>query len=140
MAADQIAHAQESTPQTHGGSLLLHALHAANYRLGRLGKALVDAPAEVATVWQSASEASASTDGIVTLTYWLIVMLIGCGLEWFYWTYAAASLRVIDETIIESASQPFGLRCAVCTARRRTCSVRHCHFRQSYLFRMACWL
>ncbi len=39
----------------------------------------------------------------------LIVMLIGCGMEWFYWTYAASSLRVIDETAITSAAQAFRL-------------------------------
>ncbi|MDO1583029.1 mechanosensitive ion channel family protein [Rhizobium oryzicola] len=102
--------AQQAAPQSHSeGRLLIHALHSANYRLGQLGTALVNAPAEFATVWQNASQASASTDGIVTLTYWLIVMLIGCGLEWYYWTYAASSMRVIDETLIQSAAQAFRL-------------------------------
>ncbi|MDQ0458223.1 mechanosensitive ion channel family protein [Rhizobium paknamense] len=106
----QVAAAQEPAAPTHGKSgLMVHALHAANYRLGRLTTALENAPAEFANVWQTLSAASATTDGIVTLTYWLIVMLIGCGMEWFYWTYAASSLRVIDETAITSAAQAFRL-------------------------------
>ncbi len=66
--------------------------------------------------WEAArtafSAAMMSGDGVRSFTYILLLLMIGAGLEWFYWTYSYASLRVLLNTEPSSPRQSllFGLR------------------------------
>lgn len=70
------------------------------------------APLEWHAMRDAFSSAMMSGDGVRTFTYILLLLMIGVGLEWFYWTYSYASLRVLLNTQPSSPRQSllFGLR------------------------------
>jgi moderate conductance mechanosensitive channel len=58
-----------------------------------------------------AASAAALSDGIAVraVTFALILVIIGAGLEWLYWTFAAAPLRAIISTTATTPRQAVGL-------------------------------
>ncbi len=70
------------------------------------------APLELEAARTAFSAAMMSGDGVRSFTYILLLLMIGAGLEWFYWTYSYASLRVLLNTEPSSPRQSllFGLR------------------------------
>jgi hypothetical protein len=58
-----------------------------------------------------AAIAAALSDGTVVraVTFALILMVVGAGLEWFYWTFAAAPLRAITSTTATTPRHAVGL-------------------------------
>ncbi|WP_342361893.1 mechanosensitive ion channel domain-containing protein [Terrarubrum flagellatum] len=53
----------------------------------------------------SASSALMSGDGVRAATYLLILLMIGCGAEWYYWTFAYPPLRAIEASPVASPRQ-----------------------------------
>ena len=58
-----------------------------------------------------AAGAAALSDGIAVraVTFALILVIIGAGLEWLYWTFAAAPLRAVISTMAPTPRQAVGL-------------------------------
>jgi moderate conductance mechanosensitive channel len=58
-----------------------------------------------------ASSAATLSDGIAVraVTFALILVIIGAGLEWLYWTFAAAPLRAVISTTATTPRQAVGL-------------------------------
>jgi small-conductance mechanosensitive channel len=75
---------------------MIDALLAANVRLTKLLMALNEGPMEMRHTWASLCSAMATSDGIVALTYGLILLVIAGGMEWLYWSYATAALRATE--------------------------------------------
>ncbi len=71
------------------------ALHAARERLAAHGADLTQARTEVPALFDAIAAELASGDGVRALTYMLILLVTGCGIEWLYWTYAHAPLRAL---------------------------------------------
>ena len=92
--------------------MTISTLAQAKLRFAALAVDLSAAPDELQSLWADASSALISGDGVRAITYVAILFLIGTGAEWFYWTYALASLRLIDTLPVASPRQAFvlGLR------------------------------
>jgi moderate conductance mechanosensitive channel len=87
------------------------------------GQAAADVSANLRDVWAdfvaSPSQArhlgatilAALNDGtgVRAVTFVLILVIIGAGLEWLYWTFAAASLRAVVTTTATTPGQAIGL-------------------------------
>jgi small-conductance mechanosensitive channel len=101
--------ASAETTSSPAESLVAGLLQTARLRLNNLGEALLQGPGEVRQLWVTMSDAMASGNGIITLTYGLILLLIAGGGEWLYWTYAASTLRAIEATPVASPRQAFKL-------------------------------
>jgi moderate conductance mechanosensitive channel len=71
------------------------------------------APAEAAQLGRAVTAALSNGTAVRALTFVLILVTVGVGIEWLYWTFAAASLRAVIGT---SAATP---REAVVLAVRR---------------------
>src|SRR5260221_9428922 len=81
-----------------GGALSLaswsvQALEIAKERLDVLGRDLVQGPAELGSVIANTKAALMTGMGVASFTYVVILLLVGIGVEWLYWSYAYASLR-----------------------------------------------
>ena len=77
-------------------------------RVAALAGDFSQAPAEWHTLVANVSTVMMSGSGVRLATYLLILLLIGCGVEWLYWTYAWAPLRAIES--VEVASPRHALR------------------------------
>jgi moderate conductance mechanosensitive channel len=71
----------------------MQGLEAARQRIEVLGGDLVQGPAELANVVGGLYGALMTGMGVRTFTYIAILLLVGIGIEWLYWSYAYASLR-----------------------------------------------
>jgi moderate conductance mechanosensitive channel len=71
----------------------MQGLEAARQRLEVLGGDLAQGPAELANVIGGLYGALMTGMGVRTFTYLAILLLVGIGIEWLYWSYAYASLR-----------------------------------------------
>jgi small-conductance mechanosensitive channel len=71
----------------------MHGLEAARARIEVLGRDLAQGPGELAGVVGSTHAALMTGMGVRTFTYVAILLLVGIGVEWLYWSYAYASLR-----------------------------------------------
>jgi small-conductance mechanosensitive channel len=58
------------------------------------------APEDLTSVVASWSAAWASGDGLRAITYALILLLIGGGVEWLYWCYAGRARQAIAEAVV----------------------------------------
>jgi small-conductance mechanosensitive channel len=58
------------------------------------------APEDLARFAGSWSAAWESGDGLRAITYALVLLLVGGGVEWLYWCYAGRVLRAIAETVM----------------------------------------
>src|SRR5689334_13508245 len=81
-------------------------------RLEALANDLVQTPDQLQQLYATAAASLVSGAGVRGFTYVLILLLIGCGVEWLYWTYAYASWRAIHATPVSSprAALRLGLR------------------------------
>jgi small-conductance mechanosensitive channel len=64
-------------------------------RYDEIAAAFAAAPVEWEALRSAFSSAMMSGAGVRIFTYILLMLMIGIGLEWFYWTYSYASLRVL---------------------------------------------
>ena len=71
----------------------VQALEATKERIDVLGRDLVQGPAELGNVIASTHAALMTGMGVRAFTYVVILLLVGIGVEWLYWSYAYASLR-----------------------------------------------
>ena len=78
-------------------------------RIEALGGDLVQAPDELRQLFATASASVMSGSGVRGFTYLLILLLVGVGVEWLYWTYAYASWRAIQATPASSPRQALRL-------------------------------
>lgn len=65
----------------------------AGAHLRGLREAFDQAPSEALHIASAAAATLDSGTGVRSVTYALILVVVGCGLEWLYWTFAAAPLR-----------------------------------------------
>ncbi|EHS52055.1 MscS Mechanosensitive ion channel [Rhizobium sp. PDO1-076] len=79
----------------------------ANIHFAGLGHALMRAPAQAKQLWTDFAEYTISREGITTIAYTLIVVMIATGLEWLFWTYAGSARRAIDAAQIHSRQEGF---------------------------------
>ena len=94
----------------HGMSGLSMVLLAeAKARIEALGGHLAQAPDEIRSVYAAASDALMSGSGVRAFTYALIMLLVGGGAEWLYWTYAFAPFRALQSTPVSSPRQALRL-------------------------------
>lgn len=71
----------------------VQALEATKERLDLLGRDLVQGPAELGNVIAGTKAALMTGMGVRAFTYVVILLLVGIGVEWLYWSYAYAPLR-----------------------------------------------
>jgi small-conductance mechanosensitive channel len=90
----------------------VQALEATKERIDVLGRDLAQGPAELGKVIVSAQSALMSGEGVRAFTYVVILLLVGIGVEWLYWSYAYASLRATQSAPVDSPRQALrpGLR------------------------------
>ena len=102
-----------ATPVDHGlAELAMSALAEVKTRIETLTGDLAQAPDELRKLNVQTREALMSGTGVRGFTYLLILLLVGSGVEWLYWTYAYAPYRLIESTPVASPRQAFrvGLR------------------------------
>jgi len=100
-----------------GGALSLASwsvqlLEVTKERLDALGRDLVQGPAELGSVIANTKAALMTGMGVGAFTYVVILLLVGIGVEWLYWSYAYAALRAaqaVPATSPREALRP-GLR------------------------------
>jgi moderate conductance mechanosensitive channel len=81
----------------------------AKTRMELLGASLAQAPDQIRSVYAASSEALMSGSGVRAFTYALIMLLVGSGVEWLYWTYAYAPFRALQSTPVSSPRQALRL-------------------------------
>ena len=87
----------------------VHALADATARMDALRADLLRAPEEVRSLAAATYAAIMSPGGVASFTYVVILLLVGIGVEWLYWTYAYSPLRAIQSTAPESSRQALRL-------------------------------
>ncbi|HTO30687.1 MAG TPA: mechanosensitive ion channel domain-containing protein, partial [Pararhizobium sp.] len=109
-ASATLANAEVPSGDIAGMTLTL--LDQLSARSDAIAASFTAAPLEWQTTREAFSAAMLSGDGVRTFTYVLLLLTIGVGLEWFYWTYGYASLRVLLNVEPASPRQSllFGLR------------------------------
>jgi len=94
----------------HGLSgFAMNLLADAKARIELLGGHLTHAPDEIRSVYAASSDALMSGSGVRAFTYALILLLVGGGVEWLYWTYAFAPFRALQSTPVSSPRQALRL-------------------------------
>ena len=90
----------------------VQALEATRERIDVLGRDLAQGPAELGKVIVAAQAALMTGEGVRAFTYVVILLLVGIGVEWLYWSYAYASLRATQSAPVASPRQALrpGLR------------------------------
>jgi moderate conductance mechanosensitive channel len=84
-------------------------LDAAKGRISALGADLAQAPGEFHATLAAASGALMTGSGVRAATYLVILLLVGAGVEWLYWTYAYGPLRALEATRVASPRHAFRL-------------------------------
>ena len=74
----------------------MEVLALAKARIASLGGDLLQAPDELRQLLAAAGSALMSGAGVRGFTYLLILLLVGIGIEWLYWTYAYGSWRALQ--------------------------------------------
>lgn len=84
----------------------------AKARLGNLAADLASASGDYTQIQRAAAGMLVTGDGVRAATYAMILIIIGCGVEWFYWTYAIGPLRALYAVRISSPREAlrFALR------------------------------
>jgi small-conductance mechanosensitive channel len=80
-------------------------------RMEALRSDVLQAPAELAELAARTYSALMSPGGVAVFTYVVILLLVGIGVEWLYWTYAYSSLRAVRSGV--PASRLEALRLAL---------------------------
>ncbi len=89
--------------------MTMELLEGAKGRVAALGSDFAQAPEELHGVIASVTSALMSGSGVRAVTYLLVLMLVGCGAEWLYWSYAWAPLRAIESMPVTSPRQALRL-------------------------------
>jgi small-conductance mechanosensitive channel len=87
----------------------MHLLADAKTRLEMLGASLAQAPGEIRSVYAASSDALMSGAGVRAFTYALIMLLVGGGVEWLYWTYAYSPFRALQSAPVPSPREALRL-------------------------------
>ncbi len=87
----------------------LELLEGAKGRIASLGADLVHTPDELRGLAASLARELTSGSGVRSLTYLLILGLVGCGVEWLYWSYAWAPVRSIESMAVANPRQALRL-------------------------------
>jgi small-conductance mechanosensitive channel len=87
----------------------VQALAEAGARMQGLRADVLQAPAELGAVLAATQKALMSPTGVASFTYIVILLLVGIGVEWLYWTYAYSPLRAIQAAAPVSARQALRL-------------------------------
>ena len=92
--------------------LAMGALAEAKAKIERVGGDLAQAPGEMRKLNDQSRKSLMSGTGVRGFTYLLILLLVGSGVEWLYWSYAYAPYRLIRSTPVSSPRQALrvGLR------------------------------
>lgn len=91
------APARAAAPADHGlANLAMSALAEAKAKIEALGADLAQAPGELRKLNEQSRKALMSGTGVRGFTYLLILLLVGSGVEWLYWTYAYAPYRLVQ--------------------------------------------
>ena len=80
----------------------VQALEVARERIDLLARDLTQGPAQLANVISGAQAALMTGMGVRAFTYVVILLLVGIGVEWLYWSYAYASMRAAQAAPIRS--------------------------------------
>ncbi len=80
-------------------------------RMEALRSDMLQAPGELRDLAANTFAALMSASGVAVFTYVVILLLVGIGVEWLYWTYAYSPLRAIQSSI--PASRREALRLAL---------------------------
>src|SRR5688572_15638600 len=90
----------------------VQALDVARERIDVLGRDLAQGPAQLANVMGNTQAALMTGEGVRAFTYVVILLLVGIGVEWLYWSYAYAALRATQSAPVASPRQALrpGLR------------------------------
>jgi moderate conductance mechanosensitive channel len=86
----------------------VQALEVARERIDVLGRDLAQGPAQLANVMGNTHAALMTGEGVRAFTYVVILLLVGIGVEWLYWSYAYASMRAIQAAPIGSPRAALG--------------------------------
>lgn len=81
----------------------------AKARAEALASHVAQAPEEWRLVAADLSGALMSGAGVRAVTYGLILLLLGCGAEWLYWTYAYGPMRALQASLPASRVQALRL-------------------------------
>jgi small-conductance mechanosensitive channel len=80
----------------------VQVLEVAKERIDVLGRDLIQGPAELGSLIVNTKAALMTGMGVAAFTYVVILLLVGIGVEWLYWSYAYASLRAAQAAPIAS--------------------------------------
>jgi small-conductance mechanosensitive channel len=89
--------------------LTMEVLEGAKIRFATLGEDAAQAPEELRGIVASLSGELMSGSGVRAVTYLLILLLVGCGVEWLYWSYAWAPMRATESVAVSNPRQAFRL-------------------------------
>ena len=78
-------------------------------RMETLRAHLLNAPEELRALAAATHSALMSPAGVASFTYVVILLLVGIGIEWLYWTYAYSPLRAIQAAAPASSRQALRL-------------------------------
>ena len=80
----------------------VQALEVARERIEVLGRDLAQGPVQLTNVIGNTHAALMTGEGVRAFTYVVILLLVGIGVEWLYWSYAYASMRATQAAPIDS--------------------------------------
>lgn len=87
--------------------MAMSVLEAAKGRFATLLGDLAQAPSELHAAAAAASGALLTGAGVRAATYLAILLLVGAGVEWLYWTYAYGPLRALESAAVSSPRHAF---------------------------------
>ena len=90
------------SPEDGMAGMAMALLEAAKGRVAALLADVAQAPAELHAALGAASGALFTGAGVRAATYPAILLLVGAGVEWLYWTYAYGPLRALESTPVSS--------------------------------------
>ena len=87
----------------------VQALAAAQARLDAMRVDLVQGPEQLRALGAATHGALMSPGGVASFTYVVILLLVGIGVEWLFWTYAYSPYRAIQSSVPASRGQALAL-------------------------------
>ena len=84
-------------------------LAAVDGRLDGIVAALAATPSESASLYRMLASGFESGEGVRAITSVLILLLVGGGIEWFYWMFAIGPFRLVESVPVRSPRHALGL-------------------------------
>ena len=109
MTASALAASSDSLPDQGLAGLSMSTLAEAKAKIELLGGDLAQAPDELRRLTEQTRKSLMSGTGVRAFTYVLILLLLGSGIEWLYWTYAYAPFRALQSMAVSSPRQALQL-------------------------------